>query len=176
MQIRLTFLYGAIWTVALSALLFLITNDLNRTYTRAMLDADWNAMKGFLKIERGKAWWYVDTDDPQESSTAARLRRSMILIDERGNVLERGPSANYVETARHLRKADLTRTYFPIDHEHRMVTAGLLNDESHQHQYYAFLATPTARDRLWPYLVAVALSFLLSALMVRHCRGISTQR
>jgi len=51
------------------------------------LEQEWAAVKGYLRIENGKAIWYYDRDDPDESFIVERLRHVYIVADADGNVL-----------------------------------------------------------------------------------------
>lgn len=55
---------------------------------RDVLDQEWAAMKGFLKIARDKPDWFYDRQDPDERYIVARLQRVYVLTDEVGKVIE----------------------------------------------------------------------------------------
>ena len=51
------------------------------------LEGEWAAVKGYLRIENGKAIWFYDRDDPDESFMVERLRRVYVIADPQGHVL-----------------------------------------------------------------------------------------
>jgi len=65
---------------------------------------DWNAARGFLKIERGQAIWSVDPRELERTQFLERLRRFVMVADSRGEVLEmsNGYRQQGVETAAEL--------------------------------------------------------------------------
>jgi hypothetical protein len=183
----LTFIYGFIWTSVLAGLLFLcetIQATYERTNNSDLLAADWSTLKGFLRIERGKAMWYADLNDPNESATVSRLQRGVIVTDSVGNVLERSPAAANLTRNEIFDTVRQAAARHPISMTVRdgsgkpfLVLCGQLLDESGTQQYYAFIGRPLIGGRLiknWLLLIlpAAALSFALSWSMIRYARKI----
>jgi heavy metal sensor kinase len=91
LRLRLTLSYVVFFTVLLVAigLLFRATLELElNDDTRAALEEEWGAAKGYLHIEKGKPVWVADSSDPEEAYILERLRHIYILADSKGKVLE----------------------------------------------------------------------------------------
>lgn len=56
--------------------------------TRELLEEEWRAVRGFLRIERGQANWTFDPRELDDVSYVERLRRLILVSDRDGNVLE----------------------------------------------------------------------------------------
>jgi hypothetical protein len=191
--IRLTIVYTIIWSCVLMGLLFLWRTTLERAErvnASSLAAADWDTLKGYLKIERGKANWYADYDDPVERTVVSRLRRTFLMIDSEGQFLERSDAAGNLER---LNPEILNAAFRTVQQAQKPVSikitdrngnpfllfGGRLLDESHQQQYYALIARPV--DEMPPVsflgnsfllvFLAVGISFPINALMVRHCLG-----
>lgn len=55
---------------------------------REVLEHEWGAIKGYLRIEAKGPVWFFDRSDPDESYTVERLRRVYVLADPNGKVLQ----------------------------------------------------------------------------------------
>src|SRR5258707_13771441 len=91
LRFRLTLSYVLFFSVLLVAigLLFVKTLQLGMDDdSRAALEEEWGAAKGYLHIEGGKPVWIADPTDPEEAYIVERLRHVYILADYTGKVLE----------------------------------------------------------------------------------------
>lgn len=91
LRFRLTLSYVLFFTVLLVAvgLLFRRTLQLEMDGdTRATLEEEWAAAKGYLHIEKGHPVWVVDTSDPEETYIVEHLKHVYMLADAGGKVLE----------------------------------------------------------------------------------------
>lgn len=67
--------------------------------SRATLDSQWAAMRGYLRLDFDTAsqkiagHWYYDSDDPDEDAIVTRIRAASLIADERGQVLSASPLA-----------------------------------------------------------------------------------
>src|SRR5438552_11398026 len=48
---------------------------------RELLNEEWGAVKGYLRIDRGKIDWYYDPEDPEEAFIVDRLKQVYLLTD-----------------------------------------------------------------------------------------------
>lgn len=95
LRFRLTLIYVAFFSVllALVGIFFvaIVRTNLD-SQVRQLLDDEWVAVRGFLRIERVAGivspHWYFDRDDPDESLAVSRLRRVDLITDDEGRVLE----------------------------------------------------------------------------------------
>src|ERR1043166_4157576 len=91
LRFRLTLSYVLFFRVLLVAigLLFQKTLQLGMDDdSRATLEEEWGAAKGYLHIEGGKPVWIADPTDPEEAYIVERLRHVYMLADSNGTVLE----------------------------------------------------------------------------------------
>jgi heavy metal sensor kinase len=56
--------------------------------TRDLLTEEWSAVKGYLRIDRGKIDWFYDPEDPDEEFIVGRMKQVYLLTDAKGKVLE----------------------------------------------------------------------------------------
>jgi heavy metal sensor kinase len=88
---RLTFSYVLFFTVLLSFLGVFFTTTLRTLYEtqiRDLLSEEWGAIRGYLRVEKGTAYWVYDPQDPDETFTVERLRRVYLLTDADGKVIQ----------------------------------------------------------------------------------------
>ena len=64
---------------------------------RNILNEEWAAVRGYLRIEKGKINWFYDRDDPEEALIVDRLKQIYLLTDQNGTVLR---SLHQVRTVR----------------------------------------------------------------------------
>ena len=92
LRLRLTLSYIFFFTVVLIALGFVFRQSLNKIVAErntALLDEEWAAVKGYLRIERNnEPHWFFDREDPEEAFIVERLQRIHLLTDLQGNVME----------------------------------------------------------------------------------------
>jgi len=54
---------------------------------RDALEQEWAGLRGYLRIENDRAYWYYDRDEPDESFFIERLQRVYFASDAQGHVL-----------------------------------------------------------------------------------------
>lgn len=91
LRFRLTLSYALFFTLLLSGLGIVfrgfLSNSLDNNI-RDILDQDWAAMRGYLRIEKGIPHWFYDKDDTDENYIVSRLQRVYLITDARGTVLD----------------------------------------------------------------------------------------
>ena len=97
LRFRLTLSYALLFTVLLTFVALLFRERLTTVLDQQVenrLDAEWKALKGYMRIERDKdfddrftAAWYYDTDDPDETTIVLDLRKIYVVTDQNGNVI-----------------------------------------------------------------------------------------
>src|SRR5437763_190095 len=88
LRFRLTASYALFFAVLLTGVAGLFRERLYtvlENQTHDVLDQEWAAIKGYLKIEKNQANWYYDPEDPDETFIVERLRRVYLLTDAQGN-------------------------------------------------------------------------------------------
>jgi heavy metal sensor kinase len=92
LRFRLTLSYVVFFAILLISLGFLFRQvlvSLLDRQARALLDQEWAAVNGYLRIERRRQhYWYFDPADLEESAIVERLRRYFLLTDAEGFVME----------------------------------------------------------------------------------------
>jgi heavy metal sensor kinase len=91
LRFRLTLSYALFFTLLLAAVGVLfrtfLDNSLNNNI-RDVLDQDWAALRGYLRIEKAKPNWFYDPDDTDENYIVSRLKRVYLITDAKGTVIE----------------------------------------------------------------------------------------
>ena len=91
LRFRLTLSYVLFFTVLLVAIGLLFEKTLQLEMdddSRAALEEEWGAAKGYLHVEGGRPVWIADATDPEEAYIVERLRHVYLLTDSNGKVLE----------------------------------------------------------------------------------------
>jgi heavy metal sensor kinase len=95
LRVRLTLSYVLLLSVILLGLGFLFHETLDYTLfsnTEEILNEEWAAIKGYLRVEKGRPVWFFDSQDSEEAFIVRRLRRVFLLTDAEGRVLEVSPA------------------------------------------------------------------------------------
>jgi heavy metal sensor kinase len=91
LRFRLTVSYVLFFSVLLIAIGMLFQKTLRLQMddeSRATLEEEWGAAKGYLHIEGGRAVWIADATDPEEAYIVERLRHVYMLAESNGRLLE----------------------------------------------------------------------------------------
>jgi heavy metal sensor kinase len=177
LRFRLTASYALFFTVVLmgAALLFgLKLNNTLQEVAHATLTDHWDAMKGYLRIEKKqgtdsdeRAFWYYDTSDTEETTIVLDIKKIYMIAGADGKVIldeddkpansetykEIFDSAGNVKTR--ISKAISTPTAANLgpfwdtrrdsDGEQFLMRSGIVWDEGHRHPYYVSLGVPLAQ-------------------------------
>src|SRR5229473_6578342 len=91
LRFRLAASYVFFFTVLLSFLGIFFRQTLHSIFdqqTRDLLTEEWGAVKGYLRIDKGKIDWFYDPEDPDEEYIVGRMKQVYLLTDANGNVKE----------------------------------------------------------------------------------------
>lgn len=92
LRFRLALSYTIFFAILLTGFGFVLRGMLRgviETTVQGLLDEEWAACKGFLRIDDGgKIQWTYDPADKEETSIVERLRLIYMIADEKGEVLE----------------------------------------------------------------------------------------
>jgi heavy metal sensor kinase len=91
LRFRLTLSYVLFFTVLLAIIGVLFQQTLQLEMdgdSRAALEEEWGAAKGYLHFEKSAPIWVADSTDPEEAYIVERLRHVYMLADDKGKVLE----------------------------------------------------------------------------------------
>jgi heavy metal sensor kinase len=92
LRFRLALSYTIFFAILLTGLGFVLRGmlrDVIETNVQGLLDEEWAACKGFLRIsDKGTLEWVYDPADKEEASIVERLRLIYMIADEKGEVIE----------------------------------------------------------------------------------------
>ena len=91
LRFRLTASYALFFTLLLLGLGLLFRQALSANFerqTRDLLDQEWATVRGYLRIDSGRPYWYYDRMDPDETYIVSRLQRVYLLADAKGEPIE----------------------------------------------------------------------------------------
>jgi heavy metal sensor kinase len=91
LRLRLTLSSALFFTILLAILSLGLRQFLSSTLDsqiRGNLDQDWATLKGYFRVEKGQANWFIDQGDPDEAALQGRLRRVFFLADARGREMD----------------------------------------------------------------------------------------
>ena len=153
-----------------------------------LLDQEWAAMKGYLRIEKDGAFWYYDPQDPDENLIVSRIQRVYLLTDANGTMMQ--VSKDYqslgidsppsIQAAVRLAVASSnTESGGKIFWTERrdkngapyLIRAGIVFDERHQAPYYVALGTPLSNNDnilsqfTWVYVGLIPAALILGSLL-----------
>ena len=96
LRFRLTAIYALLFAALLTGFTTLfrarLATSLNNQAT-AVVDQQWGAMKGYLRIEmdpenrRNEAYWYYDREDNEESRIVLNIKRFYLIADQDGKII-----------------------------------------------------------------------------------------
>jgi len=91
LRFRLTLSYVVFFALLLGAVGLFFHHALSAILDhqiREVLDEEWAAVNGYLRVVDDAPVWFYDHEDPEEKAIVERLRRVFLLADESGKVLE----------------------------------------------------------------------------------------
>src|SRR5579872_1453075 len=91
LRFRLTLSYALFFTLLLAGAGMIFLELLHSSLDggiRDNLDQEWAAMKGFLRIVKGKPQWFYDPVDDEETFIVTRMKRVYLITNAYGTVLE----------------------------------------------------------------------------------------
>lgn len=92
LRFRLALSYAVFFAILLTGFGFVLRSMLSNvieTTVHGLLDEEWAACKGFLRIDpKGQIGWKYDPNDKEEVAIVERLRLVYLIADEKGEVLE----------------------------------------------------------------------------------------
>jgi heavy metal sensor kinase len=187
LRFRLTASYAlffALLLIGVAGLLRARLSTLLDNQVQDVLDQEWAAMKGYLRIEKDGPHWYYDEHDPDETFIVERLRRIYLLTNADGKPIERSttyqsigidPPAS-IQQRLHLALASYApgaagKTFWTERRDPQgapyLIRAGMVFDEGHHAPYYVAIGTPLTnnakilREFTWIYLGVIPASLLL---------------
>jgi heavy metal sensor kinase len=166
LRFRLTASYLLFFAVLLAGAAWLFRERLAASLDNQvhdLLDQEWAAMKGYLRVEKDGPHWYYDIEDPDESLIVNRLRRIYLLTDANGKMIQ--ASTDYqtlgIDSASYIRSAvrSALATYKPDTANEKfwlerrdahgvtyLIRAGIVFDEGHHAPFYVAIGAPLTNN------------------------------
>lgn len=146
LRFRLTLTYIVFFTVLLSFLGIFFRQTLGSLYDsqlRHILNEEWAAVRGYLRIEKGKINWFYDREDPEEAIIVDRLKQIYLLTDQNGTVLEISPKYEQLgmesprEIREMLRNREATWKTKTVGGVKYLIREGLITDDDEKPYFVA---------------------------------------
>src|SRR5215475_9150379 len=156
----ITALFAALLLVGAGAVHYDSFNSTLEQNARSALEREWGAMKGYVRLERGRqpsvvqASWYYDNQDADVSATVTGIRERCVIMDQSGRVIHEPSSLpeirNQLTAVLNSLDSPDTRIFREIRHDNvtYMIRAGVLFDENRSSQYYAAIAIRLNPNRI----------------------------
>jgi heavy metal sensor kinase len=171
LRFRLTISYAIFFTILLALIGFLFRQTLIESLDsqlREVLEQEWAAVKGYLRIEKNQPIWFYDSKDPDEAFIVGRLQRVYLLTDEHGNVLESSDTYRGIgidppgEITRVIQEQKPAwRTRFNSQGAPFLIRSGVVYDETHKNPYFVAIGRPlTENIKLIQHFTFIYVSFI----------------
>lgn len=158
LRFRLTLTYLVFFTILLAFVGIFFRQTLRSLYDGQLhhiLNEEWAAVRGYLRIDKGKINWFYDREDPEEAIIVDRLKQIYLLTDQNGTVLEISPKYEQlgVESPREIREAlrgkeAIWKTKKNSDGVTYLIREGLLTAEDDKPYFVAIGRSYEEGDRL----------------------------
>ncbi len=180
LRFRLTVSYALFFALSMAAVGFVFHKTLESTLerqTREVLDQEWAAMKGYLRIEE-KPLWYFDPLDLDEAFIVGRIRLIYLIADANGKVLEGSDAYESlgIDTPEEIRAT--LRSQQPVWRVRTssrnvpfLIRSGLVFDEKHRKPYFVGIGRSLAENQrvmqqfTWLYVSLTPALILLGCLL-----------
>lgn len=158
LRFRLTASYALFFTLVLMGVTLLFRQTLATSLdlqARDLLDQEWAAMKGYLRIEKKQPIWFFDRSDPDENFIVERVRRVYMLADAEGKPLEWSglyqsigfDSPSSIRAVINSQRPVWT-TRYNSRHAAFLIRAGVVYDEKHEAPYFVALGRPLSEEQV----------------------------
>jgi heavy metal sensor kinase len=180
LRFRLTLTYVAFFSVAMIAVGLSFHQVLAKIFDdqlKEIVDEEWAAVKGYLRVDRREPIWTYDHDDPEEDFIVKRLQRVFLLADVNGKVLQVSDlyhdlGVNPPGEIKEILKSNKAQWQEKksSDDEPFLIRAGLLIDDNKQ-PYFVAIGRSMAADNAalkrfsWDYFRLLPVMVLSSALL-----------
>lgn len=185
LRFRLTFGYVVFFTALLTFVGIFFRETLRTIYydeAKSLLEEEWGAVKGYLRIEKGRIDWYFDAEDPEEDLIVRRLQSVFLLTDDKGHVLQtNGYEQLGIDTPQEIQavlKAQANKPQAPNwkvkytrDGVPYLIRAGLFVDDLPHRQFFVAIGRSLGeRDKIvreftWNYFVFVPVMILACSIL-----------
>jgi heavy metal sensor kinase len=144
-----------------------------------LLNEEWGAMKGYLRIEKGEIQWAYDAEDPEEDLIVRRLQSVYLLTNDKGKVLENSNTyqelgfdrADEIKAALKSPSQANWKIKYGKDGTPYLIRSGVFVDDLPHRQFYVAIGRSLGerdmivREFTWNYFLFVPVMILGSALL-----------
>jgi heavy metal sensor kinase len=155
LRFRLTLSYVLFFTFLLCAMGFYFHHALSSildSQIREVLEEEWGAVNGYLRVVSDYPLWFYDKEDPEERAIVERLRRVFLLADATGKVLEVSGAYEVIGIDSPEEIREVLRSRRPVFRVRTsaqglpyMIRGCALGDD--HHRYYVAVGRPLAGNR-----------------------------
>src|SRR5947209_7828744 len=181
LRFRLALSYVVFFSILLVSLGVVFREVLKNTLdaqATGVLNEEWGAVKGYLRIDKNGPEWFYDSADPDDNYFVERLRRVYLLADIEGHPLQWStsyPSIGFESPAEIKAIVASGKPNFRIRTGDRgepfLIRSGLVWDERHRYRYFLAIGQSIAQssrvlhDFTWQYFSIVQVVIVLSGLL-----------
>jgi heavy metal sensor kinase len=181
LRFRLTASYALFFTLLLLGIGLLFRQTLSANLERQardLLDQEWATVRGYLRIENGRPFWYYDRMDPDETYIVSRLQRVYLLADAQGEPVESSELYRGIGIERPERIRELMRHNGPSWRTRTgpsgvpyLIRSGVIFDEKHRQPYFVAIGRSLVENErvvegfTFTYLVMVPFMILAGCLL-----------
>lgn len=158
LRFRLTASYALFFTLVLLGAAFLFRQTLATSLdlqSHDLLDQEWAAMKGYLRIETKQPIWFFDRNDPDENFIVERVRRVYLLADAEGKPMEWSALYQSIgfDSPSGIRavingQKPVWSTRYNSRGTAFLIRAGVVYDERHELPYFVALGRPLMDEQV----------------------------
>lgn len=181
LRFRLTASYALFFTLLLGFVGAVFRQTLAASldrHIREVLNQEWAAIKGYLRVENGQPVWFYDREDPDESFIVGRLQHFYLLTDAEGGVIESSEeySSLGIDSPEDIRA--VMRSPKPVWNVRKnakgvpfLIRSGVVYDEQHLEPYFVAIGRSLAENRqlvkdfTWIYVCLMPLMILCGCLL-----------
>jgi heavy metal sensor kinase len=155
LRLRLTVSYVILFTLVTLGLGLLFGETLSfilHNNASVILNEEWAAVKGYLRIISHRPEWFYDREDEEETFIVQRLRKVLLLTDKQGLVLEVSPEYSELGVESPKEIQEMLRQGHPVERVRRsptgepyLVRSGLLVDDGRK-EFMLSIGRPLADD------------------------------
>lgn len=157
LRFRLALSYVIFFSILLVGLGFVFREVLKSNQdaqATGVLNEEWGAFKGYLRIDKNGKDWFYDKEDPDEAYAVERLRRVYELADTEGHPLEYSTiyqSLGFDSPAQVKATIASGQPIFRIRTSEKgepyLIRSGVLYDDRHRYRYYLAIGQSIAQNR-----------------------------
>ena len=181
LRFRLTAGYALFFSLFLIGISVLLRARLASTLdvqSREVLEQEWAALKGYLRVEKNQPIWFYDRYDPDEAFIVNRLQRVYMLAEANGTVRESSDLYRSIGLDSPEEIQAVIRSSHPVWKRVRnrqgipfLIRSGVIYDEGHKKPYFVAIGRSLAEydqilnEYTWIYVGVIPALILCACLL-----------